>query len=220
MPCLVHIYDCLRAWCNPSSIAYGCCRGRKRGDLDVHEYYFQLFKQPDAGADPEAQKAALKACEAEVRELIRTTNCNPILVRLAWHDSGTFDQRIKDFPACGGANGAIRFDPEMTMGANNGLPKAKKYLENIQAKYPAVSWADLIQLASATAVEMAGGPKIPMKKCRIARCQARRGWQVRLRSQQCCPASSQRFHEEDGLHRSRNCGFVWGAHHWSRLQRA
>jgi len=169
MPCLVHIYDCLRAWCNPSSIAYGCCRGRKRNDLDVHEYYYQLFKEEgNSAGGADAQKAALKACEAEVRDLIRTTNCNPILVRLAWHDSGTYDQRIKDFPACGGANGAIRFDPEMTMGANNGLPKAKKYLENIQAKYPGVSWADLIQMASATAVEMAGGPKIPMKYGRVS----------------------------------------------------
>jgi L-ascorbate peroxidase len=85
------------------------------------------------------------------------------MVRLAWHDSGTYDQRIKDFPQCGGANGAIRFDPEMNMGANAGLAKAKKYLDDIKAKYPQVSWADLIQMASAVAIECAGGPKIPMK---------------------------------------------------------
>jgi len=176
------MYDCFRALTNPASIAPGpcgchcgtgaagaCCRGRKKGELDVHEYYYQLFdKAQDTAGGPGAQKAALKACEAEVRELIRTTNCNPILVRLAWHDSGTYDQRIKSFPECGGANGAIRFDPEMTMGANNGLPKAKKYLEVIQTKYPSVSWADLIQMASATGVEMAGGPKIPMKYGRVS----------------------------------------------------
>lgn len=57
----------------------------------------------------------------ECKELIETRNCHPILVRLAWHDSGTYDQRIKDWPQCGGANGAIRFDPEMNMGANAGL---------------------------------------------------------------------------------------------------
>ncbi len=56
----------------------------------------------------------------ECKELIETRNCHPILVRLAWHDSGTYDQRIKDWPQCGGANGAIRFDPEMNMGANAG----------------------------------------------------------------------------------------------------
>ena len=56
----------------------------------------------------------------ELKQLIETRNCHPILVRLAWHDSGTYDQRIKDWPARGGANGAIRFDPEMNMGANAG----------------------------------------------------------------------------------------------------
>ena len=55
-----------------------------------------------------------------MQELIETRNCHPILVRLAWHDSGTYDQRIKEWPQCGGANGAIRFDPEMNMGANAG----------------------------------------------------------------------------------------------------
>merc|ERR1719183_1138928 len=99
--------------------------------------------------------------------MIDELNCNPILVRLAWHDSGTYDQRISQFPQCGGANGAIRFDPEMNMGANNGLPKARGYLEEIQKKFPTVSWADLIQMASAIAVEMAGGPKIPMKYGRV-----------------------------------------------------
>ena len=28
----------------------------------------------------------------------------------AWHDSGTFDKNIRAWPACGGANGSIRFD--------------------------------------------------------------------------------------------------------------
>merc|ERR1719183_3023098 len=100
--------------------------------------------------------------------MIDELNCNPILVRLAWHDSGTYDQRISQFPQCGGANGAIRFDPEMNMGANNGLPKARGWLEEIHAKFPTVSWADLIQMASAIAVEMAGGPKIPMKYGRVS----------------------------------------------------
>lgn len=34
---------------------------------------------------------ALKACKAEVMELCATHHCNPILVRLAWHDAGKFD---------------------------------------------------------------------------------------------------------------------------------
>lgn len=165
MPCLVHIYDCLRAWCNPASVAYGPCRGRKRNELDVHEYYFGLFLKEEEAPSP---KEELKQCEKELKDMINRLNCNPILVRLAWHDSGTYDQRIKDFPQCGGANGAIRFDPEMNMGANAGLAKAKRYLDEIHNKHPSVSWADLIQMASALAVECAGGPKIPMKYGRVS----------------------------------------------------
>lgn len=32
----------------------------------------------------------------------------PILIRLAWHDSGTYDASISEWPKCGGANG--RYD--------------------------------------------------------------------------------------------------------------
>jgi hemoglobin-like flavoprotein len=54
------MYDCLRAWCNPASIAYGPCRGRRRKELDVHEYYFDLFLQKEkaqAAAKGEPAKA-------------------------------------------------------------------------------------------------------------------------------------------------------------------
>ena len=48
-------------------------------------------------------------------------NCNPLLLRLAWHDAGTYDKTVAAFGARGGANGSIRFAPEISMGANNGL---------------------------------------------------------------------------------------------------
>lgn len=119
-----------------------------------------------APADPRIKY--LKEAEKDLREFINKMNCSPILVRLAWHDSGTYDQRIQSWPECGGAVGSIRFAPEMDMGANAGLAKAKAYLDKIADKYPDISWADLIQLASAIAVEMAGGPKINMKYGRVA----------------------------------------------------
>lgn len=56
----------------------------------------------------------------------------------------------------GGANGSIRFDPEMQHGANAGLPLAMALLKPVKAKFPEVGWADLMQMASATAVEVAG----------------------------------------------------------------
>eukprot|EP00971_Amphidinium_carterae_P146327 2900398-Amphidinium_carterae.1 len=117
---------------------------------------------------PKTEVVELRKAKAEIKELVDKINCGPILIRLAWHDSGTFDQRIAEWPQKGGANGGIRFAPEMSMGANAGLTKAKGYLEKVNSKYPSISWADLIQLASATAVEAMGGPKIPMKYGRVA----------------------------------------------------
>jgi len=114
------------------------------------------------------RKAQMVAMKADISKLILDINCNPILIRLAWHDSGTFDQRIPSFPERGGANGGIIHDPELNMGANAGLRKAvHTYLKPIKEKYPLCTWADTIQMASALAVELAGGPKIDMKYGRV-----------------------------------------------------
>lgn len=87
----------------------------------------------------------------------------PILVRLAWHDAGTYCAKTKT----GGANGSIRFEPEAGHGANAGLKIAHDFLKNIKEAVPEVSYADLYQLASVVAIEFAGGPKIPFKFGRI-----------------------------------------------------
>ncbi|CAL5027433.1 unnamed protein product [Urochloa decumbens] len=105
----------------------------------------------------------LKAAREDIRELLRTTHCHPILVRLGWHDSGTYDKNIEEWPQRGGANGSLRFDVELKHGANAGLINALKLIQPIKDKYPSITYADLFQLASATAIEEAGGPKIPMK---------------------------------------------------------
>ena len=41
-------------------------------------------------------------------------------VRLGWHDSGTYDKNIEEWPQRGGANGSLRFDVELKHGANAG----------------------------------------------------------------------------------------------------
>ena len=110
---------------------------------------------------------SLKKCRDDLRAFIDEANCHPILLRLAWHDAGTFDNTIGKWPQCGGANGSIRFDVEMNHGANAGLKKALTYLEPFKERYPNLSWADLIQLAGATAVECAGGPKMYMRYGRV-----------------------------------------------------
>ena len=37
------------------------------------------------------------------------------------------------------------------------------YLKRFKKDFPELSWADIIQLASAVSIELAGGPKIPMR---------------------------------------------------------
>merc|ERR1719499_3055055 len=104
------------------------------------------------------------------KDLVAAKSCAPILVRTAWHDAGTYDKAnaSKPWPEAGGAIGSIRTDHEINAGPNAGLKKALTvYLEPIKKQVPGVSWADLIQLASATAIEVMGGPKIPMKYGRV-----------------------------------------------------
>ena len=103
-----------------------------------------------------------------IDEIVYTKACGPILVRLAWHDSGTFDKDIDaDWPSAGGAVGSIRFEPEIKHGANAGLSGAIELLEPVKLAYPSVSYADLFQMAAARAIETAGGPKIPMRYGRV-----------------------------------------------------
>ncbi|CAD6244172.1 unnamed protein product [Miscanthus lutarioriparius] len=111
--------------------------------------------------------AQLKGAREDIKELLKTTYCHPILVRLGWHDSGTYDKNIEEWPQRGGADGSLRFDAELSHGANAGLINALKLIQPIKDKYPGITYADLFQLASATAIEEAGGPKIPMKYGRV-----------------------------------------------------
>ncbi|PNH10822.1 Cytochrome c peroxidase, mitochondrial [Tetrabaena socialis] len=88
----------------------------------------------------------------------------PLLVRLAWHTSGTYDKAS----GTGGSNGATMrrvlfaglvagFGPECDWGANKGLAIARKLLEPIKAAHPWISYADLWTLAGVVAIEDMGG---------------------------------------------------------------
>lgn len=110
-----------------------------------------------------AKVAEYVACRDALKTLVDENNCAPILIRLAWHDSGNYDKRIVGWPACGGANASILFEPEITYGANAGLAKAVGLLKPLKEKYKQVGWADLMQMASAVAVEVTGGPVIPLR---------------------------------------------------------
>lgn len=88
----------------------------------------------------------------------------PLLVRLAWHASGTYS--AKD--GTGGSNGAtMRFSSEAGWGANAGLKIARDLLAPIAAANPGISTADLWTLAGVAAIQQLGGPTIPWRPGRV-----------------------------------------------------
>jgi catalase (peroxidase I) len=95
-----------------------------------------------------------------VREAVinRKANACPMMVRLAWHASGTYDKTTQT----GGSNGAtMRYDPESTDNANKGLSIARDILHLVKVNHPEISYADLWTFAGCAAVEFCGGPKVP-----------------------------------------------------------
>ncbi|KAL3377874.1 hypothetical protein AABB24_003998 [Solanum stoloniferum] len=92
----------------------------------------------------------------DLRALISSKNCAPIMLRLAWHDAGTYDATTRT----GGPDGSIRNEVEYKHGANSGLKIAIDLCEEIKARHPKITYADLYQLAGVVAVEVTGGPTI------------------------------------------------------------
>ncbi|KAH0595315.1 hypothetical protein MHUMG1_07065 [Metarhizium humberi] len=108
----------------------------------------------------------------------------PVLLRLAWHASGTFDKET----GTGGSNGAtMRFAPESDHGANAGLVAARNFLEPVkgkqinmfcinpvseelvQSKFPWITHSDLWILGGVCAVQEMQGPYIPYRPGRSDR---------------------------------------------------
>ncbi|KAA1471769.1 cytochrome c peroxidase [Dentipellis sp. KUC8613] len=88
----------------------------------------------------------------------------PVVVRLAWHSSGTYDKASNT----GGSNYAtMRFAPEALHGANNGLNVARDHMEKIKKEFSWISYGDLWTLGGVAALQEMGGPKIPWRPGRI-----------------------------------------------------
>ncbi|KAI3890252.1 hypothetical protein MKX03_021256 [Papaver bracteatum] len=82
------------------------------------------------------------------------------ILRLVFHDAGTFDMNEKS----GGMNGSIVY--ELDRPENAGLKKSVKILEKVKSELDGtepVSWADLIAVAGAEAVSLCGGPLISVQ---------------------------------------------------------
>lgn len=101
------------------------------------------------------------AVKAAVKQILDDDNWDdgsigPVLIRLAWHASGTYDKHDGSGGSGGGAT--MRFSPEADHGANAGLEHARAKLEPLKARFPGISYADLWTLAGSVAIEEMGGP--------------------------------------------------------------
>ena len=111
----------------------------------------------------------------------------PMMLRLAWHCSGTWCTTAKNGGSDGGTmrfkvnkpmhdmidfsqtliqfflSRYIYFQPECDHGGNAGLGIARNLLEPIKARHPEVTYADLYILAGVVAIEEMGGPKVTFR---------------------------------------------------------
>ena len=115
------------------------------------------------------ESAVYEVVRDDLRKLMNSPDWDdgsyaPILIRLAWHSSGTYCPVSGN----GGSNGAtMRYALEAKDPENNYLEHARALLEPIKAKHPWISYADLWILASYVALEQTSGPRINFKGGRI-----------------------------------------------------
>ena len=101
-----------------------------------------------------AEKKAIKRGLSQVKK-----SKAPVLLRLVFHDAGTYDKETN----LGGSNGSIRFELERP--ESKGLKRGWRVIEELRdtilkQSNVAISYADLVVICGAWAVEVCGGPKI------------------------------------------------------------
>lgn len=121
----------------------------------------------------EARAAVVVGDEDERREILLKAfhtaapqSKAPVLLRLAFHDAGTYDAASNT----GGANGSIRF--ELDRPENGGLKRGLRCIDEVKnalkgTKEESASYADLIAVGGAYAVEVCGGPRIEVPVGRV-----------------------------------------------------
>lgn len=120
-----------------------------------------------AGKTKEDYQKVYNAIAEKIREEDEYDNYigyGPVLVRLSWHVSGTFD---KGDNSGGSYAGTYRFKQEETDPSNKGTENAGRFLDSIFKEFPWMSHGDMYTLAGVTAVQEMQGPKIPWRPGRV-----------------------------------------------------
>jgi len=122
-------------------------------------------EKPKSDDSKTKDKINYEAIRNEIKEILDDYNWDdgswgPVLIRLAWHASGTYSKKDDT----GGSDGAtMRFAPESDDPANSGLQEARKRLQTVKDKHPEITHSDLWILASYVAIEEMGGPAIDFR---------------------------------------------------------
>jgi L-ascorbate peroxidase len=107
-----------------------------------------------------ALNSAPEDLETEVREFLvdlMPLEHAPAHLRLAFHDAGTYDRAT----GTGGAHGAVHLTDEIRRAGNTGWGQTcMELIAEAKEAYPKLSWADLVALGGAAAVQKCGGPVI------------------------------------------------------------
>ena len=124
---------------------------------------------PPAAARDERPKAATAAAEvdlsavrADIRRLLPDRShddgsLGPLMIRFAWHSSGTYDAAS----CTGGSDGGTIWLPaEAGDPENAGFDKARRLVTKLHSMHPTLTKADLAIIAGCEAIEASGGPRI------------------------------------------------------------
>ncbi|KAM7259931.1 hypothetical protein ACFE04_015672 [Oxalis oulophora] len=118
-----------------------------------------LLKSSGAYAAELVDESDFVLIKEEIKKVV-TKNKAPGILRLAFHDAGTFEVNENS----GGMNGSIVY--ELDRPENTGLKKPMKILDKAKSQVDAIK-PDVIAVAGAEAVSVCGGPKIPVRLGRI-----------------------------------------------------
>mmetsp|Transcript_55304 Transcript_55304/g.103727 ORF Transcript_55304/g.103727 Transcript_55304/m.103727 type:complete len:591 (-) Transcript_55304:228-2000(-) len=135
--------------------------GLDAGRMKLTSFAKMLFEGPQSALYEVVREDICKAMNAPEWD---DGSYAPILIRLAWHSSGTYCKA----DGSGGSNGAtMRHALEANDPENAYLENARSLLEPVKAKHPWISYADLWILASYVALEKTNGPRIAFTGGRV-----------------------------------------------------